>query len=322
MIDNAMFEVEIDAYRGICDKGKDTPFTYSQCILQPTPEDLYNAQNELAGTQYHLDIGKILEGVDVNKLFAFDGADDTQKEQLSSLFDLVSEAPNGTNPESGKLPSLIDCTLTSGCFADEEESLSAGFIDCYLFSGFRADPPCNNEFNAVMETVNLTEVAKCFFEDDTALGKHLSDIGSPVPPAELFETPFTGSAVPMTVHRQLQVPGQTPENTIPEGEKDDSLDLVLCLMGALLPKDAMNEITNVVNDLFGIVGVVFDVVENGLYIPGDLILFVFGWAEYTDADGFVAPYKWYYCMFAVAVFLMAIELFKLFAVRFIVWTKR
>lgn len=60
----------------------------------------------------------------------------------------------------------------------------------------------------------------------------------------------------------------------------------------------------------------------GLLYPGDLILYFFGWANYVDGVGFVAPYKWYYCMFSVAVFLVAIELFKLLALRFIVWTKR
>ena len=54
----------------------------------------------------------------------------------------------------------------------------------------------------------------------------------------------------------------------------------------------------------------------------ELILFFFGWAEYNDSEGFTAPFKWHYCMSSVAIFLLAIEVFKLIAVRFIVWTKR
>jgi hypothetical protein len=39
-------------------------------------------------------------------------------------------------------------------------------------------------------------------------------------------------------------------------------------------------------------------------------------------EGFAAPYKWWYCMGAVAISLAGIELFKLIAIRFMVWTKR
>jgi len=279
--------------------------------------------NELAGNDYHLNISKVLEGVNVDQMFAFDGGNKNQTEQLSSIFALVSEIPDGTNPDSGKLPSLINCTLSKGCFADAEETLSAGFIDCYLFSGFRSDPPCNEEFNAVMETVNMTEVTKCFLEDTTGMeGQLMKDILAPVPQImEPFIMPLEESMTPWSVHRQL-FPGGTQDQSIPEEEKDGSLDLVLCLAGALLPQDAKNEIMNIANDLFGIAGFIFDVVDKGINIPGELILYVFGWAEYNDTEGFVAPFKWYYCMFSVAIFLIAIEIFKLIAVRFIVWTKR
>lgn len=49
---------------------------------------------------------------------------------------------------------------------------------------------------------------------------------------------------------------------------------------------------------------------------------MFGWANYNSGEGFVAPFKWYYCLFSVVVFLAAIEVFKLIAVSKIVWTKR
>jgi len=52
------------------------------------------------------------------------------------------------------------------------------------------------------------------------------------------------------------------------------------------------------------------------------ILFVFGWAEWQPGGGLVAPWKWWYCMFAVVVFLAGIEVFKLLALRFVVWMKR
>ncbi|KAL7543865.1 hypothetical protein ACHAXR_013237 [Thalassiosira sp. AJA248-18] len=280
--------------------------------------------NELAGSDYHLDLSKILEGVNVDQMFAFDGGNKTQSEQLSSIFALVSEIPDGTNPDSGKLPSFIDCTLKSGCFADEQETLSAGFIDCYLFSGLRSDPPCLNEFQDLMATVNVTEVGKCILDDDSGVGDHLKDIMSPVPQMESFVVPFAENAAPVSIHRQLfpGVPGDTPENRIPEDQNDVSLDFVVCIVGALLPTDAKNEVMDIVNDMLGIAGFVFDVIDQGIHVPGELILFVFGWAEFDLGEGFVAPFKWYYCMFSVAIFLAAIEIFKLLALRHFVWTKR
>ncbi|KAL7553130.1 hypothetical protein ACHAWF_016381, partial [Thalassiosira exigua] len=269
--------------------------------------------NELAGSDYHLDVGKILEGVNVDRLFAFDGDNVTEKEQLSSIFELVAEAPDGSNPNNMKLPSLIECTLTRGCFADQNETLSAGFIDCYLFSGFLSDPPCHSEFSSVLETVNLTEIAKCILPGNVEVGVQWSS-----PEIEPFEVK---ESLPTNIRRP-SVPGDTSENPIPDKDKDGSLDFVLCLVGALLPQDAKNEIMDIVSTLSGVAGFVFDVIDNGIYIPGELILYVFGWAEYKQGEGFVAPFKWYYCMFAVAVFLVAIEMFKLLALRFIVWTKR
>jgi hypothetical protein len=66
-----------------------------------------------------------------------------------------------------------------------------------------------------------------------------------------------------------------------------------------------------------------EIVEKGLVLlPGELILFFFGSAEYEAGEGIVAPWKWWYCMSSVAIFLAGIEFFKLVAIRFIVWTKR
>lgn len=51
-------------------------------------------------------------------------------------------------------------------------------------------------------------------------------------------------------------------------------------------------------------------IEKGLSIPipGELILWVFGWAEWDEEDfEFVAPWKWWYCIFAVSMFLIGIE---------------
>jgi hypothetical protein len=67
--------------------------------------------------------------------------------------------------------------------------------------------------------------------------------------------------------------------------------------------------------------IVIDILQNGLKLPGEVILFVFGWAEFDDGE-LVADKKWYYCMFAVSMFLIGLEIMKLLALRFLVWTKR
>jgi hypothetical protein len=276
--------------------------------------------NELASNDYHLDVGAILDGANVDQLIAFDGANDTQSQQLSSILGLVSKIPAGTNPSSQYLRQFIECTIANACFADKKEALSSMFISCYLFSGILSRPPCNNELNAVMETVNITTVASCFVGDD--------DVISSLEDHNIFL-------------------GQTPDNALPDRtDNDNSLAFVLCLAGALLPDDAERKILDIIYELMRIAGVVIKVVNNGILIPGELdialtlcnqtpvitntrivfpgelILFFFGWANYDAGVGFASPYKWYYCMFAVGVFLIAIEVFKLVALRFIVWTKR
>ena len=199
--------------------------------------------NELAGNDYHLDVGAILDGVNVSQLIAFDDVNKTQSDQLSSILGLVSELPVGSNPSDQHLRQLIECTITNNCFAEENDSMASSFISCYLFSGILSRPPCNNEFNAVMETVDFNEVLSCFVGGD----------------AEIFDVVDSGI-----------FPGQSPDNVLPNGaDSDNNLDLVLCLAGALLPEDALRKILDIVHDLLKVVGVVMNVVDNGINIPGE-----------------------------------------------------
>ena len=97
-------------------------------------------------------------------------------------------------------------------------------------------------------------------------------------------------------------------------------------MKALLPHakvEAIQRLIEIIKKLIGVLVFFLEIIENGIYLPGELILFFFGWAEFSeDEGGIIAPHKWWYCMGSVAIFLGAIEFFKLIAVRFIVWTKR
>ena len=218
--------------------------------------------NELAGSDYHLDVGEILEGINVDQMFYFDADNVTQSQQLSSILSLVSEIPDGTNPDSSKLPSLIDCTITNGCFSEEGGKLSAGFMDCYLFGDLFSDPPCSEEYKAVLESVDVIEVGKCFINSD----EQLTEISSPVPLMDPLNMPF-GETISFQSQQPFaaKLPGQTPDASISE---NDDLTTVLCLAGALLPENAKERIMNIVFDLFGIAGFVVDVIDKGIYIPG------------------------------------------------------
>lgn len=104
---------------------------------------------------------------------------------------------------------------------------------------------------------------------------------------------------------------------------DSHHEVASCMMRKLLPFGGVNHMIRGFKELQKIVMFIQDIVEKGLEIPGDAILFYFGWAQ-LDADTFTfeAPWKWHYCVTAVTIFLVGMELIKLFAVNFIVWTKR
>jgi hypothetical protein len=142
-------------------------------------------------------------------------------------------------------------------------------------------------------------------------------------------------------------------NEVAQGLSDNErLEVVLCILKALLPPctgEIVRTILDILKKLFSIVVFVLEISENGLSIsiPAELILFVFGRAELEDGE-FDAPWKWFYCIMAVGVFLVGIEVsvfkysilqlrnlsqltprflgslqtFKLVAISFVVWTNR
>ena len=154
-----------------------------------------------------------------------------------------------------------------------------------------------DEFAAAIASIDVEEVTKCFL------------------PAVGNETAMISDGF---------VPSTFSMETYGEMEDDSQLELILCLLRAILPPeaiDAIDLIISIIQDLYGIVLFLFEILENGIKIPGEVILFFFGWAEF-ESGRIVAGFKWWYCMGSVAIFLLAIEIFKLFSTRFIVWTKR
>jgi len=120
-------------------------------------------------------------------------------------------------------------------------------------------------------------------------------------------------------------------NPIPEDFDPNSfnerelLQIVFCLMGVFLSPDKIEGIKRLIEIIkkgLGVLMFVLEIIENGIRLPGEFILFFFGWAEFQEGEGLVAPYKWWYCMGATGIFLLGIEILKLLSIRFIVWTKR
>jgi hypothetical protein len=291
--------------------------------------------NELAGNEYFIDVAGLLSTSNVSglaaqnvSLFAFgEGISESTMKQISDFASLAVQTGGGINPISN-LTDLINCTLTEGCFSDPEQSPASAFVACYIFNGILRSPPCEDEFNAVASSVNVTEILLCVNEGD------INQESALLPESrklwEAFHSKDNGMQTELARELQLfKEPSQLPDfvtnATASDEENDDGrlLGFVLCLMRALLPPDILDGLQEILAALARLLPVIVGVVEQGgFYLPGEVILFFFSWADFEINEGFVAPFKWWYCMGAVAIFLGGIELFKLIAFRFIIWTKR
>lgn len=280
--------------------------------------------NELAGSNYVLVPPMPMEGMlnmslaplnlFMNASTAFVFAPGTNidpgsvAQQASNFVLLATQAAPGQNLRYdwnssgiGALANLLECMVTNNCLVDP---LLPNFITCCVFS-FPRPPPCAEQFTLATETIDLGTMLQCF--------DHLTS--SPLD--EAFNE---------TVRNSVRgVPGNFSMETFNSASELDQLSLILCLVGVLLPPvlvtDIQRMLQGIFNSLYELMVVVVDIIETGITIPGELILWVFGWAEWQDGE-LSAPWKWYYCMFSVAIFLAGIEVLKLFAVRFIIWTKR
>lgn len=264
--------------------------------------------NELGSRTYQINLNLGINTTDANgtsmdifenatTLVGFEpGVDSTSSfaRQSANLLSLTSATGGGINPTVGLggLSALVGCLTENDCF---EEPIASSFISCSVFKLF-GTPPCKDEFDSVTEGLDIGEMAKCFLPGNEA-AENATQI----------------------------VPDGFSLDTFEESDEESKNDSLLCLLRAILPpgtEDAINSILETIEALSGIVMFVLDILQNGLQIPGELILFFFGWAEVTEDFEFVAPWKWWYCMGSVAIFLVAIEVFKIFAVQKIVWTKR
>jgi hypothetical protein len=282
--------------------------------------------NELSDTVYTLELisatDDTLRGVNATHAFFFGREADlsagSNAMQASSFMNIALQAAPGRNTflnESGivVLASWIQCMVTNECLVDP---IAENFLKCNIVPIPR--PPCGDEFQRVTDTIDFREINNCLNVDANSTS---------------LEDTLTNEVV----------------QRLSDNER---LELVLCILKALLPPgtgEIVRIILGILKKLFNIVMFVLEISENGLSIsiPAELILFVFGWAELEDGE-FDAPWKWFYCIMAVGVFIVGIEvsrfkysisqlrissqltprslgslqIFKLVAVSFVVWTKR
>jgi hypothetical protein len=276
--------------------------------------------NELAGNEYFVDVAGLFSSANATNfslgntsLLAFgDGISQTSFDQISSFTSLAAQTGGGFNAVSN-LTELLNCTLTEGCFADSEKSLASAFVACYIFNGILRSPPCESEFATVASNANFTQISQCLVEGITISESSI----------------FPAFREIRDVDRKMQFfqeEGILPEfvSNATTAEDDRRLhDFALCMMRSLLPPDVLDALEQIGSILANLLPIVVGVVEQGgFYLPGEVILFFFSWARFEVEEGFIALYKWWYCLGVVAIFLGGIELFKLVAIRFVVWTKR
>lgn len=265
------------------------------------------------------------------------GSDASQASVIMNLLFAASSSLNtGWNSSiAGTIGPFIECGMDNNCFVD---SVAQNFMRCFVINWPR-EAPCKNEFDVLAGAWadGGANVATCLAVGaaDAAVGVITDTVSNGISNGVSAVTDAASNAVSNIIPgrgNSTEVDGNADTTTIETEEDFDGLSIrdqsetVLCLLRAILPGGTLEEIKEVVSRAINVAkGVsviaepVIDIITNGL--PGEVILFVFGWAEFQDGS-LVAPYKWWYCFFAVSMFVVGLEVFKIFGTRFIIWTKR
>lgn len=269
--------------------------------------------NQLAGTMYQVLPPLGIEFPKNGTAFLFDTGTDLSRgsvaQQCASFVDLGLQAapyadtrglPDYDWENSGivALIGLVRCLVENDCLVDP---IAPNFISCTI-ARFPPPPPCREAFETATEAIDIQDLLSCF---------------EPISNSTVALDASTGFA--------RGVPEDFTVEEFERSSKANQMRIVVCLIGQLLPPglgdDLKDRLVEIIKKAWDLIVIVINILENGIWLPGDVILWVFGWAEFEDGK-INSDFKWYYCMFAVACFLGGIELFKLFAISFIVWTKR
>eukprot|EP00804_Cyclotella_cryptica_P004684 CCRYP_019117-RB/>CCRYP_019117-RB protein AED:0.07 eAED:0.07 QI:237/0.87/0.88/1/0.75/0.66/9/271/1508 len=259
--------------------------------------------NELSGQTYRLDIGHLIpemnttmSSISLNENNMLGNVFDDRKSNFKAIGFVHGDIPVGGN-YSAQAARLVGVTLDldGENVGDDFNSL----ISCLVENECLVEPVSTNFINCTSDFSSV-----CANEFDQIIS-NLEDGKMKV--AECFggDNSYDGAT------------------TVLERDLEHHHKVASCMMRRLLPIGGSRHVLRGFRELMKIIMFIQDIIENGIDIPGDAILFYFGWSEF-DADtlSFSAPWKWYYCVTAVVVFLLSMELIKLVAVQCIVWTKR
>jgi len=305
------------------------------------PETLRDSVNATAATIF----GNI--GDNATNMFLFKGGTDlsigSNASQASIILNILFAASPSLNQGwnssiLGTLTSVIGCGMENECF---QEPIAPNFLTCFII-GFPRPAPCKTEFDDLIGAWEdgKENVQACLPGRNSTTPPGINDTMIPTfAPSGINDTDTTfpsggndTSTGNETTLRFLNDDASTTTYDVIDIDEfallpdENQRETLLCLLNATLPGGSLEEIKQVITKIIKIVSgltiiaePIIDIIVNGL--PGEVILFIFGWANFEDGE-LVAPYKWWYCMFAVAMFVLGLEFFKILGTRFIIWTKR
>lgn len=265
--------------------------------------------NELSGQSYRLDIGRLIPEMNsTSSSISFH-----EKNVLDSVFDDSDSNFKATSIFHDDIPLVKNYSAQvarlvgghtlniQGENVDTPKSRDDlnSLISCLVENECLAEPASTNFITCTSELSSV-----CANEFDESIS-NLHDGKRKV--AKCFDGDATYHGVSAVLEKDLE----------------HHHKVASCMMRKLLPIGGSRHMLRGFRELRKIIMFIQDIIENGIDIPGDAILFYFGWSEFDeDTLTFSAPWKWYYCVTAVVIFLVSMELIKLVAVHCIVWTKR
>ena len=257
--------------------------------------------NELSGQTYHINIGELIPEINTTSAtLTNQNILDTvnfNNGDLKAINFLHGEVPDGDN-YSAQAARLVGLALNvEGENVDTPKSRDdlKSLMSCLIENDCLVEPvatnfiQCTADFSSVC-ALELNELIDNHEDGQNRVSKCFGDDSAD------FNTVLT---------------------------TDTHHEVATCMMRKLLPFQTVNGIIRGFNELGKVIMAIQDIIAEGLDIPGDAILFYFGWSQFNEGEStFEAPWKWHYCVTAVGLFLVGMEMIKLFAVQFIVWTKR
>ena len=199
--------------------------------------------------------------------------------------------------------------------------------------------PCNKPFSALLPMV--PQAVRCVDSLPPIIGEIIKVI---IEHREQIDVCLAGNHTAIPTASPTHPSTHTLAPTVDPGP----FRLLVCIIEAIDP--ALTPIIKIIELLiewWDVIVVLFDLLKQfpqlgdfllqtlltgQVRIPGSVVLVYFQWAKVVpnnsscgDTDctySIVADTQWYYCLFAIGMFLLGVEIFKLLALRYVNWIKR